>query len=246
MKIFAPSFKRSDGVKTHKIIPDIVYCVAEFEAQKYIDKGYNVMTMPDEVQGNIARVRNWMLENCIKDKGVIVDDDLEGIKRWTIIAGKPLVVDVDIDEFVESGFILCEEIGAHLWGVNILGDKGSFREYSPFSLTNPLSGAFMGFLNNKLRFDERIPLKEDYDYSVQNFNYYRKVLRFNHTHLIKKDHGNRGGCADMRTVNVEMEQMEIFQKKWGNKIVKLDPNSQGKKTRKYDINPVIFNPIKGI
>lgn len=246
MKIYSPSYKRSEGVKTHLLIPEVIYCVHSFEIEKYQAKGYNVQELPDSTKSNIARVRNYIKENFIKNKGIIIDDDIEGIKRWTTKNNYPKLIDADIPEFLESGFILCEEIGARLWGVNILGDKGSYREYSPFSLTNTVSGSFMGFLNNELRFDERIPLKEDYDFCLQNFNEYRKVLRFNHTHLIKKDHGNKGGCADYRTVKKEKEQMAIFQKKWGSKIVKVDAVNQGKKTKVYDINPVIYNPIKGI
>ena len=36
--------------------------------------------------------------------------------------------------------------------------------------------------------------------------------------------------------------MEMFQKKWGKKIVKQDKGS----VRSFDINPIINAPIKGI
>ena len=81
MKIFAPSFKRANGVKTHNIIEDVIYCVHEFEAEEYKALGYNIEVMPDKVKGNIARVRNYILDNFIKDKGLIIDDDIEAIKR---------------------------------------------------------------------------------------------------------------------------------------------------------------------
>ena len=139
------------------------------------------------MQGNISRVRNYIVDKYIKKEGLIVDDDIEAFKRWTIVNDKPKAVNLDnIEEFIEFGFNHCKEFGARLWGLNIIGDKGSYREYSPFSLTNPISGAFMGFINNELRFDERIPLKEDYDYSIQNLNEYRKLLRFNHTFMVTK------------------------------------------------------------
>ena len=77
----------------------------------------------------------------------------------------------------------------------------------------------MGFVNNELRFDERLPLKDDYDYCLQNLNKYRKILRFNYACMIKKDHGNLGGCADYRTMSREMDQLKLLQKKWANKIV---------------------------
>ena len=51
--------------------------------------------------------------------------------------------------------------------------------------------------------NERIPLKEDYDYCVQNANTYRKLLRLNYVNMVKNDHGNKGGCADYRTIEYE-------------------------------------------
>jgi len=247
MKIYSPSYKRCEGVKTHKLIPDVIYCVAEFEAQKYIDKGYNVEVIPNEIQGNISRVRNYMLKHFIKDKGLIVDDDIEAFKYWTSENGKPKAKNIeDIHEFIEQGFDLCEQFGCRLWGINIIGDKGSYREYTPFSLTNPISAAFMGFLNNELIFDERIPLKEDYDYCIQNTNIYRKLLRLNYAYMSKKDHGNKGGCADYRTISREIEQLELLQKKWGKRIVKNDTTQRGKRNKGFDINPIIKIPIKGI
>jgi len=247
MKIYSPSYKRANGVKTHKIIPEIIYCVHEFEAEEYKEKGYNIEIMPDSLKGNIARVRNYMLETYIKDKGLIIDDDIEGFQFWDIKDGIPKAKKIkDIKEFIEHGFNLCEEFGSRLWGINIIGDKGSYREYSPFSLSNPISASFMGFLNNELRFDERIPLKEDYDYSIQNCNTYRKVLRLNFAFMIKKDHGNLGGCAESRTIKFEMEQLDLLQKKWGRSIVKKDKTQRGKRTKGFDINPIIKIPIKGI
>ena len=247
MKIYAPSYKRSEGVKTHKILPDVIYCVAEFEADKYIDKGYNVEVIPNEVQGNVARVRNYILKNFIKEKGLMVDDDIEHFKIWSTEDGLPKSIQIeDMEEFIEHGFNLCEEFGCRLWGINIIGDKGSYREYSPFSLTNPISAAFMGFLNNELLFDERIPLKEDYDFSIQNCNKYRKLLRLNYAYMIKKDHKNKGGCAEMRTMQVEFEQLKLLQNKWGKKIVKNDTTQRGVKTKGFDINPILKIPIKGI
>tara|TARA_R110002020_G_scaffold24464_1_gene80592 strand:+ start:1055 stop:1798 length:744 start_codon:yes stop_codon:yes gene_type:complete len=247
VKIFAPSYKRSEGVKTHLLLPDIVYCVHQFEAEKYIQKGYNVKVLPDNTKGNIARVRNYILDHFIKDVGLIIDDDIEGIKYWSKENGLPKTKSIEnITEFIEEGFNLCRQFDCRLWGINIIGDKGSYREYSPFSLTNTISGSFMGFINNSLRFDERLPLKEDYDYSIQNCNEYRKLLRLNYAYMIKKDHGNLGGCADYRTIEREREQLKLLQNKWGNKIVKNDTTQRGAKTKGFDINPILKIPIKGI
>jgi hypothetical protein len=247
MKVYSPSYKRAKGVKTHKTLEGVVYCVHEFEAEDYIKLGHDIEVMPDSIKGNIARVRNYILDNYIGEKGLIIDDDIEGLKRWDIKDGKPKQIIIDNpQEWVEQGFDMCEDVGAKLWGINILGDKGSYREYSPLSLTNTISASFMGFLNNELRFDERLPLKDDYDYCLQNLNEYRKILRFNYASMVKKDHGNLGGCADYRTMKREKEQIRLLQKKWGNKIVKLDRTQRGKKIKNFDLNPIVKSPIKGI
>mgnify|MGYP003648447112 CR=1 FL=1 len=189
MKIYAPSFKRAKGVKTHKIIPEVIYCVHEFEAEEYKKLGYNIQVMPDSIKGNIARVRNYILENYTKQKCLIIDDDIEAIKRWNLKDGKPKQEKIEnIHEWIEQCFNMAEESGTRLWGVNILGDKGSYREY----------------------------------------------------------HGNLGGCADYRTMSREKDQLTLLQKKWGKKIVKLDTTQRGKKTKNFDLNPIIKAPIKGI
>jgi hypothetical protein len=43
-----------------------------------------------------------------------------------------------------------------------------------------------------------------------------------------------------------MEQLDLLQKKWGRSIVKKDKTQRGKRTKGFDINPIIKIPIKGI
>lgn len=247
MKIFSPSYKRADGVKTHKIIPNVIYCVHEFEAKEYIDRGYTVEKIPDQLRGNIAVVRNYIKKELIGKEGLMIDDDIEALKIYTGYKGNPVQKSIEnVPKFIEDGFQLCKEFGCTLWGLNIVGDKGSYREYSPFSLTNTISGSFMGFVNNNLEFDENLPLKEDYDFCIQVLNKHRKLLRLNFASMVKKDHGNLGGCADYRTRQREIEQMEMLEKKWGTKIIKRDKIKRGKKKVIHDINPIIKIPIKGI
>lgn len=241
MNIFAPSYKRSDGVKTHKIIPQVKYCVHEFEKEKYQQAGHDVIVLPDETRGNIAKVRNYIKDNYIPDDGIIIDDDIENIMQWTFEGLEPKAKKVtDFEQFFELGFLLCKEWGAKLWGVNILGDKGSYREYTPFGTISPISASFMGFTENKIRFDDRLPLKDDYDFCISNLNEHRKIVRLNAYSLVKKDHGNKGGCADYRNIEREKQQFDLLQKKWGSVIVKADARAE------FDINPVLNVPIGGV
>tara|TARA_R100001463_G_C3475493_1_gene216364 strand:+ start:27 stop:227 length:201 start_codon:yes stop_codon:yes gene_type:complete len=66
--------------------------------------------------------------------------------------------------------------------------------------------------------------------------------------MIKNDHGNKGGCANYRTLEREKEQYELLLAKWGSKIVRRDNGSKsnGNKKASYDINPIINVPIGGV
>tara|TARA_B100000963_G_C22548294_1_gene635505 strand:- start:256 stop:987 length:732 start_codon:yes stop_codon:yes gene_type:complete len=237
---FAPSYKRPDDVITHKYLPYITYVVAEFEAEKYLANNYKVWVVPNEAQGNLCRIRNYILDNADSKKIIIVDDDMSFIGRWNNQKAKKLNAE-EVLEFCENAFNLCDDLKIKYWGVNLLPDKGAYREYTPFSFTNYIGGPFQAFNDLDLRYDENLPLKEDYDLSLQVLNKYRKTLRFNAYHYGVKQHINKGGCADYRTKKREEEQFLLLQKKWGNKIVTRDKSSKG-----WDLNPIVKIPIRGV
>ena len=82
--------------------------------------------------------------------------------------------------------------------------------------------------------------------SLQVLNKYRKTLRMNMYHYVCDQATLKGGCAESRNVQREMEHIEMLQKKWGTKIVKLDNSNKSKKKKTFDINPIIKVPIKGV
>ena len=187
---------------------------------------------------------------------LIIDDDYKCLGRWTMregpgeygVYGRKLSPD-EAMEFVEAGFDIAREFDVKFWGINLSNDKGAYREYSPFSLSSYIGGPFQAHIENDLRYDEIIYLKEDYDMTLQVLNKYRKALRIN-THFYRCDqHGKPGGCAAYRTVQREMQQNMMLRKKWGSKIIKFDTGASKvhrKKDLGFDINPIITVPIKGI
>lgn len=237
---YSPSYKRAKDVSTHTHYPCVTYVVAEFEAEQYKDQGYNVWTVPDSAQGSVARIRNYILDNAKEQKLVMLDDDLAGVFRWEQQKAHKLDNN-DFIEFCEHGFALADQLSIKAWGINLLPDKGAYREYTPFSFKSCVLGPFQAFNALDLRYDETLPLKEDYDLSLQVLNKYRKTLRFNAYHYVAKQHTNTGGCADYRTLAKEKEQFALLQKKWGSKIIKQDTKAKG-----YDINPIVKVPIGGI
>ena len=250
--IISPSYKRADGLLSHLLFPGLVYCVGEAEQEEYRARGVEIMTCPDEVNGNIARARNWILDQYRGENVLIVDDDIKQLCRWTEEGGrwKPKNLNPEeAKEFIRCGFGLCKEMGARLWGINPASDRGGYKEYTPFSMSAYTSGSFSGFVEPELRYDERIPLKEDYDMTIQQCNTCRRVLRLNMYHMKKDDHGNVGGCAAYRTLEREREQLKLLQAKWGAGIVREDLGKscvQRKKEITFDINPIIRVPIGGV
>jgi hypothetical protein len=249
--IFAPTYRRPGQIFTHKYFPDVLYAIEESEIDSYRKEGLpdkNIWPVPSKAQGNLCRVRNWILDHAPRKNLVIVDDDLNRLGIWWGNKHFDLSGDRAL-EMIESWFILADDLKIKFWGLNCLQDKGSYREYTPFSLGAYIGGPFQAFLNMDLRYDESLPLKEDYDLTLQVLNKYRRVLRINFAHYFSKQHTNKGGCAVYRTIEREREQLNRLRKKWGSDIVKID-SGNCRVTRNseinYDINPIIKIPIRGI
>lgn len=219
------------------------------ENPEYVE---NIISVPAGVQGNVARIRNYILEDCLvrKDYDVvcIVDDDMDYIGYYEGTKLHKLEKD-EILPFIERYSQLCEDFGFKMWGVNLNSDPQCYREYSPFSTLSVVLGPFSCYLRgNECRYDESLPLKEDYDMALQNLNKYRGILRVNKYHYSCDQSTNKGGCASYRNIKKEIEQLNLLKKKWG-KVVKIDiadKSHSSKKVKKIDYNPIIKCPIKGI
>lgn len=250
-KIFAPSYKRSWGVKTQEYLPECTIVVARSEAPAYRKAGVRIWAVPNSAQGNLCRVRNYILDHCGSKAVLILDDDLKGIFRWNRGKARRLETE-EVMEFLEHGFNLAEELGARFWGLNCVFDKFAYRENTPFSLLSYLSyigGPFQAHNGNPLRYDESLPLKEDYDMTLQALNRFRKVLRFNAYFYTSHQHVQPGGCASYRTLERERENFERLLKKWGPKIVHYDDGASKTHRRKrnaFDFNPIVKVPIRGV
>jgi len=246
VEILSPSYRRAETSSTQDYLPACTYVVAQSEKKAYERAGRRVIAVPNSVQGNVCRVRNYILENF--NPVLILDDDIRRFGRWN--QQKNLKLDTDeAMEFIEHAFILAKSLGTRMWGMNLLPDKGAYREYTPLAMRSVILGPVQGFIGMDLRYDESLPLKEDYDLSLQVLNKYRRTLRFNMYHYVCGQHTNVGGCATYRTMDRERKQFVMLQKKWGSDIVRID--TQGgqvnqKKRTNWDINPVVRVPIAGV
>jgi len=245
MKIgyFAPSYKRPEKSTTQICYPQFKLVVKESEADEYRKNGNEVVVCPDRVQGNLCRVRNWILDefgerfDCI----VLVDDDCSYLGRWE--NRKRIQFEPDeLDEFCENMTRLCQDWGFRLWGLNCVIDKGAYREYTPFGTFQYLGGPFHAHLRtSKIRYDEELGLKEDYDITLQHCLHYGGCLRVNFAHYDMKQSEQEGGCATYRNLEEEKRQFFMLQKKWGRDIIRIDKKSR----RSFDYNPIMRVPFYG-
>lgn len=241
IRYFCPSYKRGNTAITQEVYNCFVYVVSEEEKELY--SGKNVILIPKEIQGNISRVRNYILELYPDDAIIMMDDDCEGVYKWENC--KSIFLDCNMfEEFCEMAVQMIIDSGLHYGGVNIAApsDKGAYREYTPLSFISPVLGPFCIHVKNPLRYSEEMPLKEDYDMSLQQLQKYNGILRFNAYSYKVKQAKNKGGCSLIRNLEEEKRQFNLLQKKWGNKIVKQDLKSK----RSFDFNPIIKTPLKGV
>lgn len=259
ISVNCPSYKRP-YVETLDYLPFVKVWVDNKEYDEYIknNKGFekNIVSCPDGIQGNLCRIRNYILDKEFEngnDVVVIVDDDFNAMyhfERNGLFGYEKIKLESkDFLSFIEKYSIMCDDLGFKFWGVNCNSDSLSYRQTSPFSTIGYIGGPFQVHLKNDIRYDERLPLKEDYDISLQHNNKYRGVLRVNKYNYDCKQSKQSGGCATYRNYIREQEQLKLLQKKWGKKIVKIDntKNANTKKKKKnIDYNPIIKVPIKGI
>ena len=240
--VYIPSYKRAETMITHKIVNgDHVYVVcpeSQLDEYKKNVKGVNFMPCPDSVEGNMANKRNWIFENAKSDYFLMIDDDIRNF--WMIENNERFALNPEqFHNMAVNGFVLMEDLGTVLWGINTGDDPRNFTRFKPFNMLCVVLGPFSGWKKTKgLIYDNRLPTKEDYDMALQVLQKYHKVIRMNKysyetMHLL----GKSGGSHSIRIMDREREQLELLQKKWGSKVV------QG---REGKINPLINIPLKGI
>jgi hypothetical protein len=238
-EVYIPTYDRAGLMTTHKVLPNAIIVCPESQEKAY-RLAYPMMKIkpcPDSVEGNMAKKRNWIKDHAEKKWFIMVDDD---IKYFQMIEnGKQIEMDYDhVIEFFHNGFIMAEELGTVLWGINLQTDPKFYREYSPFSFLSVVLGPFTGHIKSSLRYDESLPTKEDYDYALQVLHKYHKILRFNkYSYMAGHINNEKGGSISIRRMEMEKEQAKIMERKWG-KVVKFD--------FKKDIDPKVKIPLKGI
>lgn len=225
--IAIPSFKRPDRLVGRDYFKSAVYVVPQSQAKGYVAQvgKSRVVAIPDRVDGNMARKRNWILKNLDRPL-VMIDDDVVGLRTAEGMKGNGKLDqarDLSPDEaqgVIAQGFNLAREWGIVFWGLNVNPDGRIYHQFRPFSLNQVVLGPFQAHLDHDLRYDPKMGTKEDYDFSLQVLNEERKLLRLNKYSYVC-DHGdNPGGIVSYRTMDLEVEFCRAIERKWGRDIIR--------------------------
>lgn len=253
LKIVIPSYKRWDNLPGYEYFANAIYIVPQSQYDLYVygrDKK-RFLAIPDEEDGNIARKRNWILNNIPRPL-VMIDDDVDKLtmteggeffkqngyaKQCVPLSGE------QAEDLMIQVCNLAYEWGCPLFGFNLNTDGRNAPQYKPFSLSQPILGPCCGHLEHDLHYDARMDLKEDYDISLQALKKYRKILRFNKYAVNAAHKDNKGGCVSYRTLEREEMACRAIERKWGKKIIHYNT-----KTGKYTsyLNGVVNVPINGV
>ncbi len=237
IKYYTPSYKRHNNVKVAEWLKSVVVCVHDFESDKYKENYDNILIIPDALKGNMAKVRNFILDSCDTDVCVMLDDDVEFIGYYEK-GEQYIITESELTKKIIEWYFHAIALNTVLFGINLQVDPKFYREFSPMSLLSPVLGTFCCIIKNDLRYDERLGLNEDYDYSLQVLHKYHKILRWNKFHYKAGHLKEKGGCGAYRILDEEKKQADIMIGKWGSKVVKYD--------FKRSTNPVINCPLKGV
>ena len=74
MKIsfYCPSLRRPEKSITQLNYPFVKLVVKEDEVKDYEENGNELVSCPNEIQGNLCRVRNWMIDNLMEDNECLI------------------------------------------------------------------------------------------------------------------------------------------------------------------------------
>lgn len=205
MKIFIPTYGRSDDQVTHSVIPDTwlkdtFLVVQEREKNQYADFE-NVIVLPNNVK-TIAPTRQWILNNCNDPYIIMIDDDVTFYKRRKDRPDLMLGVEEnDIRHLIRTIFLKLKEYPL----VGVAPREGGNRFVNgPVECTRMMRVLGVRtdiFKHNKIKFD-RLEVQEDFDVILQLLRKGYKNLLLTDFCQGQKTSNAAGGCSEFRTIEL--------------------------------------------
>lgn len=208
---------RADQITTHDLLIDyILVCpVSEKESYSKIIDSEKIKTIPDEIIG-LSKVRNWCLDNFDSDI-LMLDDDILNFYYMNSDKARKIATPLVIEAILENLYINAVDSGAKLFGVNQSNDARKYQPEHPFKLCGWL-GTIVGVIGRGFRWDERLKVRTDVDYSLQVLSENRFVWMDNRYSYSAKKDSNTGGSTIVRTSKQINIDKRYVKRKWGSNV----------------------------
>jgi hypothetical protein len=198
----------------------IVFVVNDqIDYENYTAKGVKCI-----IGGSLTKNRNAALDYCFAQNKICVqiDDDLKKVclndftgKRTGINVTVLEAIENILPTFLKSKHLYCGAPPTDNPFFALEPIKENILITAPFTITKP----------NKIRFDETLMLKEDYDYTLQHINNGTGCIRFSKYLFSFQSSTNNGGAVSYRTSDLENKSIEYLINKWG-ECIKLNPKRE--------------------
>lgn len=237
IKIAIPTHGRSEA-----IIKDTIRIVSQFDKSKF-----EIIVFPNPIEEtekyNHLRAENievawlwakWILEarNMILeyfnewDEIFFMDDDITWAYIWYNKNSKWVKKDLNISEIQEviiKGFTDLKETWLKLfWYYPV---DNAFFMSKKIKINQFIIASAFWMIKTDLKFDENLPLKEDYDFTLQNYIRYWGAIRYNYITFKAKHYTNAWWCQTERNDDRERISVEYLKTKWGD-LIKDNPKRE--------------------
>lgn len=164
--------------------------------EKYGEMATVLYRKGKNVCDNKNTILDWITENAEGTRVVICSDKVRGVK-WMDRDKNLHKIDTreEMDRFVKKAFGVTKMLGGSVFGVYSVGN--TFYMSHNIAINQQILGCFMGILDpTSERFDPKVPLKEDFEFSLRHINKGGRVVRFNDVCLTETLHTG-GGSHDL-------------------------------------------------
>ena len=195
------------------------------QATWYIDRNDSVehykMAGAERVacSGGLVESRNQALDDAFH-RGlpcIQLSDDLKKLRRAISNKNKE-AAQISFAAAVDTLATAAQANGARLAGCAPTDNAFYFNPDKPVHSTAFIVGDFILVYPCQLRFDDELPLKEDYDYTLNHLSAFGRVARCNSILASFAHRTNAGGAVAYRTDALEQQAIQHLKSKWGDAI----------------------------
>lgn len=173
--------------------------------------------------GLMSENRNTAMEDAFSlgVPCIMLDDDLNYIKgvNWGE-DGKPYRITMTFEDVCEYMLRKMNETDYKFAGIPPTSNLQNFKIDSVYSYQTFIISNWLIIKPSAPRFDKRLLIKADYDFSLQHIKQYGGLIRFNDI-IPDFDHfKQKGGCVSEQRVRMEQGDIILLKKMWGTDVIK--------------------------